>query len=98
MCVGNSSSGIKETAAFCCPTINIGDRQEGRLTAKNVINIKAEERKIFNQINKCLDNYESYLINESYKNPYGVGKAAKKIASILKNAQLNEKYLVKKNI
>jgi UDP-N-acetylglucosamine 2-epimerase (non-hydrolysing)/GDP/UDP-N,N'-diacetylbacillosamine 2-epimerase (hydrolysing) len=30
-CVGNSSSGLKETPAFACPTVNIGSRQEGRL-------------------------------------------------------------------
>ena len=38
-CVGNSSSGIKETPVFGCPTINIGSRQEGRLRGKNVVDV-----------------------------------------------------------
>lgn len=39
VCVGNSSSGIKETPAFKCPCINIGSRQEGRLRSENVIDV-----------------------------------------------------------
>ena len=38
-CVGNSSSGIKETPAFGCPTVNIGSRQEGRLRGDNVLDV-----------------------------------------------------------
>ena len=38
-CVGNSSSGIKETPAFGCPTVNIGSRQDGRLRGENVIDV-----------------------------------------------------------
>ena len=43
VCVGNSSSGIKETPAFSCPTVNIGSRQEGRLRGENVIDVGYKE-------------------------------------------------------
>ncbi len=39
VCAGNSSSGIKETPAFQCPTVNIGSRQDGRLRGGNVIDV-----------------------------------------------------------
>ena len=42
-CVGNSSSGIKETPAFGCPTVNIGSRQLNRLRGENVIDVRYDE-------------------------------------------------------
>jgi UDP-hydrolysing UDP-N-acetyl-D-glucosamine 2-epimerase len=66
-CMGNSSSGIKETIFFNCPTLNIGDRQKSRLKPKNVIDVEADKKKI---INKTY-NMVSY---KSYKNPYYLKK------------------------
>ncbi|MEC8100046.1 MAG: UDP-N-acetylglucosamine 2-epimerase, partial [Pseudomonadota bacterium] len=53
ICIGNSSSGIKESSAFNCPTVNIGVRQEGRIAGKNVIQAKADENDIYTSIMKC---------------------------------------------
>ena len=52
-CVGNSSSGIKETPAFLCPTVNIGSRQKGRLRAENVLDAGYDPVQIESQIKKC---------------------------------------------
>ena len=98
ICVGNSSSGIKETTAFSCPTVNIGDRQKGRLAASNISNAKADKKIIFNQISRFITNDKIYNMAKKCNNPYGIGDAGKKIASILEKIELNEKYLVKKNI
>ena len=43
-CMGNSSSGIKETIFFNCPTLNVGDRQNSRLKPKNVIDVDADKK------------------------------------------------------
>ncbi|WP_204277778.1 UDP-N-acetylglucosamine 2-epimerase, partial [Enterobacter hormaechei] len=48
--IGNSSSGIIEVPAFDVPTVNIGDRQKGRLAAKSVLNCPADSQSIINTI------------------------------------------------
>lgn len=53
MVVGNSSSGIYETPSFKIPTINIGDRQKGRLQADSIINCKPFKNDIVNAINEA---------------------------------------------
>ena len=63
-CMGNSSSGIKETIFFNCPTLNIGDRQKSRLKPKNVTDVAANKKKIINKINNELKNFKVY------ENPY----------------------------
>ena len=40
--IGNSSSGVLESAAFKLPVINVGDRQKGRVLTKNVLSLKAD--------------------------------------------------------
>ena len=74
--MGNSSSGIKETVFFNCPTLNIGDRQKSRLKPGNVVNVVADKEKIITKANFNLKNYKSF------KNPY---KSKKKIYSIPKD-------------
>ena len=51
-CVGNSSSGIKETAIFKCPTVNIGSRQKSRLRGSNVIDAGYKTNQIFKAVNQ----------------------------------------------
>ncbi len=48
--IGNSSSGIVEVPAFGIPTINIGDRQKGRLQANSILNCEPEKEDIIRQI------------------------------------------------
>lgn len=59
LCLGNSSSGIKEAEFFNCPTINIGPRQNSRIKGNNVINVKVEKELIYKKI--------IFVIKKKYK-------------------------------
>jgi GDP/UDP-N,N'-diacetylbacillosamine 2-epimerase (hydrolysing) len=82
--VGNSSSGLLEAPTFKIGTINIGDRQKGRLKADSVIDCDAKRESISLAISKV---YSSYFQNKlkSITNPYGEGFASEKIIKILAN-------------
>ena len=97
-CVGNSSSGIKETPAFGCPTVNIGSRQEGRLRADNVIEAEYDIDSICDAIDLCLNNENFRNISFSCVNPYGIGDAGIKIAKVLSETELNLKKLLRKEM
>jgi len=94
-CVGNSSSGIKETPAFGCPTVDIGSRQEGRLSAKNVIKTGYGKEELLMAIRKCL--HDKSFIDQCHtcENPYGVGDAGKKIADVLAKIPLDSRLITK---
>lgn len=96
VCVGNSSSGIKETPIFGCPTVNIGSRQDGRLRGQNVIDTNYEAEKIISDISKCLFDNQFRYVCRSTDNPYYIGDAGKKIAEILASTSLNENLIRKK--
>ena len=81
--IGNSSSGILEMPYFKKGTINIGNRQSGRLMAKSVINTKIEKNKIIFAIKKLLSNSFQKSIKNSI-NPHGKPGASEKIVKILK--------------
>ena len=81
--VGNSSSGLLEMPTFKKPTINIGNRQLGRLQSKTVVNVDPEKKLIIKAIDKIYS-LKFKKILKSSKNPYGEGKSAEKIVSILK--------------
>ena len=49
--IGNSSSGLLEMPSFKKGTINVGDRQKGRLKAKSVINVKPDKKEVIRGIN-----------------------------------------------
>src|SRR5208283_3884313 len=86
--VGNSSSGIIEAPSFRIGTINIGDRQKGRVRAKSVIDCRPARKSIRNAISKLY----SAEFQEKLKgvvNPYGNADAAKKIRTILRDYQIN---------
>lgn len=81
--VGNSSSGLIEAPSFSIGTINIGDRQRGRVRADSVIDCEPNVisiRKAFQ--NLFSSKFQKVLMN--VENPYGTGGAAKKIVDILK--------------
>jgi len=78
--VGNSSSGLYETPSFKKPTINIGDRQKGRLQASSIINCKPESADIVRAIKEALTKDCSNTVN-----PYGNGDSAQKIVALLKS-------------
>ena len=67
--IGNSSSGIIEAPSFETPTINIGDRQKGRIQASTVINTPSEAKAIQNAIKHGLEMIQDKSVLKS-KNPY----------------------------
>jgi len=95
-CVGNSSSGIKETPAFLCPTVNIGSRQKGRLRAENIIDAGYDQTEIFNAVMKCFNSEEFRTQCSNITNPYYLGGAGKKIADVLSSIKLNSALIRKK--
>ena len=78
--IGNSSSGIIETPAFHIPTVNIGDRQRGRLRTESIIDCGFHSEDIAKAVSIALsaEHRAKCLQAES---PYGDGHASKKIAS-----------------
>lgn len=94
--VGNSSAGIVESASFKTPVVNVGMRQKGREKGNNVIDTGYGEEEIYHAIHKSLFD-ENYLkIIQSCVNPWGDGKATKRILKILENTPLDSKLLTKK--
>lgn len=92
--IGNSSSGIAEAPSFKTPTINIGDRQKGRIFAKSIIHTKGEMRNIEKSIKKGL----SQKFNRSIKkvnNPYGQGGATDKIFKVINSVKIDKKIVKK---
>ena len=77
--VGNSSSGLYEAPSLKIPTVNIGDRQRGRLQAASVIQAPLERKAIVHAVKEAFQKDCSKGIN-----PYGDGEASQKIHSILK--------------
>jgi UDP-hydrolysing UDP-N-acetyl-D-glucosamine 2-epimerase len=95
--IGNSSSGIMETASLKLPTINIGMRQKGREQALNIIDVKAD----FSEIITAIEQAFSQSFIESIKevvNPYGTGFASEKIHQVLSKLEINDRLMFKKNI
>lgn len=80
--IGNSSSGILEAPSFKTPTINIGNRQDGRVMAKSVINVGYNSNLLKKAIEKVYSKNFKKILKKS-KNPYGNGGATKKIFDIL---------------
>ncbi len=77
--LGNSSSGIIETPAFHVPTVNIGDRQKGRLQSESIINCKPDTRSIMSAIESSMSDKHRGIC-QKVVSPYGDGHAASKIA------------------
>jgi UDP-N-acetylglucosamine 2-epimerase (non-hydrolysing)/GDP/UDP-N,N'-diacetylbacillosamine 2-epimerase (hydrolysing) len=95
-CVGNSSSGIKETPAFNCPTVNIGSRQDGRLRGDNVLDVGYDCRAIAAAISRCLFDDAFRARCAQGPNPYFLGGAGVKIAQVLATVPLDQALLRKR--
>ena len=87
--VGNSSSGLAEAPTFKIGTINIGDRQKGRIKAESVIDCESTKESILTA-RKKLYSKEFQKKLKKVKNPYGEGGAAEKIKKILKETDLTD--------
>ena len=81
--IGNSSSGLVEAPSYKIPTINIGDRQKGRLMASSVICCEPTQASIEKAVEKALSP-EFRKTAAKTLNPYGDGKTSKKIVKIIK--------------
>jgi GDP/UDP-N,N'-diacetylbacillosamine 2-epimerase (hydrolysing) len=86
--VGNSSSGLAEVPSFKKGTINIGDRQKGRLQADSVINCEPTRQDIGAALAKLYDtDFQARL--SQVRNPYGEGGASEQVLQIVKQFELN---------
>lgn len=86
--VGNSSSGLIEAPSFKIGTINIGDRQKGRIRASSVIDCEPRQDSIGSAFVKLYsDEFQTSL--KSVQNPYGDGMVSQKIIEVLKKVELS---------
>lgn len=93
--VGNSSSGIIEAASFRLPVVNIGNRQRGRLCGDNVIHTGYETDGIGQAITRALSVEFRDSLSDML-NPYGDGCASGRIASTLRDIDVDDRLTVKK--
>ena len=93
--IGNSSSGIIEAPSFHIPTIDIGDRQKGRIIGGTVIHCEPS----MDLIDKAINDVEDAGFRENISNltnPYGLGNTSDKIIDIIKDHLLNKGIDLKK--
>ncbi|MBM7540035.1 UDP-N-acetylglucosamine 2-epimerase [Amphibacillus cookii] len=93
--IGNSSSGLLEAPSFGIPTINIGDRQRGRLEASSVITCHPSELEIKKAIEIALSPEFRQKAKETI-NPYGDGNTSEKIVTKINDFLKNDKIELKK--
>jgi GDP/UDP-N,N'-diacetylbacillosamine 2-epimerase (hydrolysing) len=86
--VGNSSSGILETPAFSVPTVNIGDRQKGRIRTLSIIDCEPDCASVVSAIQKALNpQFKEGL--KGLKHPCEKEGTAERIVGILKSVELD---------
>lgn len=91
--IGNSSSGLTEAPSFKIGTINLGDRQKGRIKASSIIDCLPNKKSINQALEKLYSlEFQEQLINVT--NPYGDGYASQQIIQQIKQFNLNK--LIKK--
>ena len=89
LCVlGNSSSGLLEAPSFGIPTINIGDRQRGRIQAESVLNCRPEREDILRALERaCSPDFRKKAA--AARNPYGDGNTSGRILEMIKRMLLS---------
>ena len=95
MVIGNSSSGLVEAPSFHIPTINIGDRQKGRLRAATVIDCEPNCTSIKKAMQYALSEKMQTKVVIA-KNPYGDGFTSDKIVRVICDELLNQQIQLKK--
>ncbi|MBN1645710.1 UDP-N-acetylglucosamine 2-epimerase (hydrolyzing) [Candidatus Woesearchaeota archaeon] len=93
--IGNSSSGIIESSSFKLPVVNIGIRQDDRERSTNVIDVKHNKADIVKAIKKA-ESPEFKTRLAKCINPYGDGRASKRITAILATIRLDKELIQKK--
>lgn len=89
--LGNSSSGIIEAPALGVPTVNIGDRQQGRIMAESVISCEPQCQSILDAMALAM-----HMEQKRYHSPYGDGNTSEQIVCIIKDFFEKEKINLKK--
>ena len=92
--VGNSSSGLLEVPSFGIPTLNIGDRQNGRIAAESVFNCDPDEESVLNGLDMVLSPAFRKKAAETH-NPYEKENTAQTIYDVISTyplEQLNQKH------
>ena len=92
--IGNSSSGIMETPSLRLPTVNVGLRQRGRESARNILHADADSHSIQEQV-RIASTHAFREALEGMENPYGDGHASGRIVEVLATAEISERLLVK---
>ncbi len=93
--VGNSSSGLVEAPFFGLPSLNIGQRQNGRMRSQNVVDCEICEEEITKGLKKVLS--EPFRkVSQSCEQLYGDGSAGEKTVEIILNTNLNREILLDK--
>lgn len=87
MVIGNSSSGILEAPAFRIPTIDIGDRQKGRIAAPSIIHCETQRENIVAAMEKAFSPKFQQLC-ATVESPFGDGHTSDKIVTIMKETLL----------
>lgn len=96
MLLGNSSSGIMETASFSLPTVNVGLRQQGRERARNVLDADAHPTSILEAIMRArTPKFRESLVGMA--NPYGEGFASETIVRVISTIPLSQELLMKRS-
>lgn len=88
--VGNSSSGLLEAPTLGIGTVNIGDRQRGRLKAESVIDCAAERKEITAALDRLFSAEFQQRLAQGVESPYGKGGAAAKILAVLRDHPLTQ--------
>ena len=86
--VGNSSSGLIEAPSFKIGTINIGDRQRGRIKAASVIDCLPQSSAILTAIDRLYSGKFQQVLTQ-VENPYGRGGMAQKVFAVLRDYPLH---------
>lgn len=92
--VGNSSSGIVEAPSLKVPTVNIGDRQKGRIQAESTINCDTQKENIKKALTQALSK-EFREKSKTIINLYGEGNVSDKVITEIKRAIYNNINLKK---
>lgn len=87
--VGNSSSGLLEVPSFGIPTLNIGDRQKGRIAAASVWNCAPEKNSVLSGINHILSN-QFREMSSNVHNPYEKENTAEEIFKVISTYPLDK--------
>jgi len=95
--VGNSSSGIMESASFALPTVNVGLRQQGRERPRNVLDADADVNSILQAIDRARTGEFRELL-AGMANPYGEGCASETIVRVLTTVPLSQTLLMKRHV